>query len=166
MFFTLRSPMSYAREPVAVTAPQCHTCSSTRLNKLRTELALHFNGLKNVNKPVLWTFPDVVVCTDCGEACLHITPHELQWWEQDAQGQQSSVISVDPTEVQTCRVCGSTELRTYSSELEVYAPGPGNLDKPALFLFPQVLVCRDCGAARFMVPVSELQPWLNELDGP
>jgi ribosomal protein L40E len=156
--------MCHAQFPVAAATPQCNTCGSTKLNKLRAELALHFNGLENVDKPVLWTFPVVVVCTDCGEADLQVPPHELQWWEQDAQRIQTRVIFVDPITVQTCRACGSTELRTHSSELALHAPGRGNLDKRALFLFPQVPVCRDCGAARFTVPVSELRPWLNELD--
>jgi ribosomal protein L40E len=156
--------MSHAREPVAAAAPQCNTCGSTRLNKLRAELVLHFNGLQNIDKPVLWTFPEVMVCTECGEADLHVPPHELQWWEQDAQRKQTRVIFVDSITVQTCRACGSTELRTYNSELALHAPGRGNLAKRALFLFPQVSVCRDCGAARFTVPVSELHSWLNELD--
>jgi ribosomal protein L40E len=156
--------MYHAQEPVATAAPQCNTCGSTSLNNLRAELALHFNGLKNIDKPVLWTFPEVVVCTDCGEADLHVPPHELQWWEQDAQRKQTRVIFVDPSMVQACRTCGSTGLRTCSSELALHPPGRGNLDKRTLFLFPQVPVCRDCGAARFTVPVSELRPWLNELD--
>ena len=143
-------------------ATQCNTCGSTRVNKLRAELALHFDGLKNIDKPVLWTFPEVVVCTDCGEADIHFPPHELQWWEQDAQRKQTRVIFDDPIKVQTCRACGSTELRTYSSELALHVPGRGNLDDRALFLFPQVPACRGCGAARFTVPVSELHPWLND----
>ena len=142
-------------------ATQCNTCGSTRLNKLRAELALHFNGLENIDKPVLWTFRDVVVCTDCGEADIHFPPHELQWWEQDAQRKHTRLIIVRPIIVQACRACGSTELRTYSSELALHAPARGNLDN-ALFLFPQIPVCCDCGAARFTVLVSELHPWLND----
>jgi predicted nucleic-acid-binding Zn-ribbon protein len=153
--------MSHAQEPVAAAAPHCKTCGSTSLNKLQAELALHFNELKNIDKPVLWTFPDVVVCADCGEAEFHCPPHELQWWDQAAPRKQTRVIFVEPSIVQTCRACGSTELRTYSSEVALHAPGRGNLYRPALFLFPQVIVCRDCGAARFTVPVSELHPWLT-----
>jgi predicted nucleic-acid-binding Zn-ribbon protein len=143
-------------------ATQCNTCGSTRLNKLRAELAPHFNGLKNIDKPILWTFRDVVVCTDCGKADIHFPPHELQWWEQDAQRKHTRVIFVDPIIVRTCCACGSTELRTYSSELALHTLGRGDLDKSPLFLFPQVPTCRDCGAARFTVPVSELHPWLND----
>ena len=139
-------------------------CGSTKFSKLRAEVGLHFNGLKNIDKPVLWTFRDVVACTDCGEADLHVPPHELQWWEQYAQRISTRAIFVDPIIARTCRACGSTELRTYSSELALHARGRGNLDKRALLLFPQVTACRDCGAARFTVPVSELHPWLNELN--
>ena len=94
-------------------------------------------------------------------ANLPVPPHELQWWEHGAHPIETRVIFVDPI-TQTCRACGSTELRMYSSEIALHARGRGNLAKRALFLFPQVPVCRHCGLARFTVPVSELHSWLNE----
>ena len=29
-------------------------------------MAIHFPGHQNINKPVVWAFPDLVVCLDCG----------------------------------------------------------------------------------------------------
>lgn len=31
-------------------------------------MGIHFPGLANVDKPVVWVFPDLVVCLDCGLA--------------------------------------------------------------------------------------------------
>jgi hypothetical protein len=59
---------------------RCCSCGSTSVNKFTAEIALHFTGLKNIDKPVLWSFPEVPVCMDCGQAHFHITPKELQRW--------------------------------------------------------------------------------------
>ena len=32
------------------------------------ELALHFPGLDGLTKPIVWVFPKVLVCLDCGFA--------------------------------------------------------------------------------------------------
>jgi hypothetical protein len=29
-------------------------------------MGIHFPGLKNIDKPVVWVFPELVVCLDCG----------------------------------------------------------------------------------------------------
>jgi len=31
-------------------------------------MAIHFPGLKDIDKPVVWVFPELVVCLDCGAA--------------------------------------------------------------------------------------------------
>jgi len=31
-------------------------------------VAVHFPGLKNIDKPVVWVFPELTVCLDCGTA--------------------------------------------------------------------------------------------------
>ena len=39
-------------------------------SKFTAEMAIHFPGLKNIDKPVVWVFPELVVCLDCGTADL------------------------------------------------------------------------------------------------
>lgn len=39
----------------------------------------------------------------------------------------------------------------------MHAPGLKNIDKPPVFVFPQVLICLVCGHAEFAVPETELR---------
>ncbi len=45
-------------------------------------MAIHFPGLKDIDKPVVWVFPEVVVCLDCGFAEFAIPAAELSQLEQ------------------------------------------------------------------------------------
>jgi hypothetical protein len=40
-------------------------------------MAIHFPGLKNVDKPFVRVFPQIVVCLDCGTAKFTLTEAEL-----------------------------------------------------------------------------------------
>ena len=43
------------------------------------EICLHFpGGLESLNKPLVWAFPKVVVCLDCGAAQFSVPDAELQ----------------------------------------------------------------------------------------
>jgi hypothetical protein len=41
-------------------------------------MGFHFPGLKNIDKPVVWVFPEVVVCLDCGTAEFAVPEAELR----------------------------------------------------------------------------------------
>ena len=47
---------------------QCESCGSVNQHKFTAEVGIHFSGLKNIDKPVVWVFPSLVVCLDCGMA--------------------------------------------------------------------------------------------------
>ena len=49
----------------------CKSCGSVNQSKFTAEMAIHFPGLQNIDKPVVWVFPELVVCLDCG------TPNSL-----------------------------------------------------------------------------------------
>ena len=52
-------------------------------------MAIHFPKLKDVNQPVVWVFPKVVVCLHCGMADFSVPKDELRQLEQsdfDAAG--------------------------------------------------------------------------------
>jgi hypothetical protein len=50
-------------------------------------MAIHFPGLKNSDKPVVWVFPELVVCLDCGTAEFAVPEAELrQLAKGDATG--------------------------------------------------------------------------------
>jgi hypothetical protein len=55
-----------------------------------------------------------------------------------------------------CKTCGSTNLDKLSAETGIRRTGLKNIDKPAVFVFSDLIVCLDCGRAEFVVPKSEL----------
>jgi hypothetical protein len=68
-----------------------------------------------------------------------------------------------PKETQlTCTECGSDKLAKFTAEIAVHFSGPDSLNKPHILVFPQVLVCLNCGNARFTVPESQLRILANE----
>jgi len=47
----------------------CSSCGSRRNANFLGEICLHFaGGLEGLDKPLVWMFPKVVVCLDCGSA--------------------------------------------------------------------------------------------------
>jgi hypothetical protein len=40
-------------------------------------MGIHFTGLKNIDKPTIWVFPELVVCLDCGHAEFGVPEDEL-----------------------------------------------------------------------------------------
>ena len=55
-----------------------------------------------------------------------------------------------------CKSCGSLNQRKFDAETAIHFPGLKNIDKPAVFSFPKLVVCLDCGVAEFVVPEAEL----------
>ena len=62
-----------------------------------------------------------------------------------------------------CKACGSNKRAKLTAEIAVHIPGPNNLDKPHLLVFPEILVCLNCGNAEFTVPESQLRALVNEM---
>jgi hypothetical protein len=56
----------------------CKSCGSNNLSKFWGEIAIHFPGLKNLDKTVVWVFPELVVCLDCGTAHFAVPEAELR----------------------------------------------------------------------------------------
>jgi hypothetical protein len=56
----------------------CKSCGSVNQKKFTAEMAIHFPVLKDIDKPVVWVFPEVVVCLDCGTAEFAVMEAELR----------------------------------------------------------------------------------------
>jgi hypothetical protein len=56
-----------------------------------------------------------------------------------------------------CKSCLSENHSEFNSEICIHFPGLENLDKPAVFTFPKIVVCFDCGHAEFSMPENELR---------
>jgi hypothetical protein len=47
-------------------AMRCRSCTSENQRSFTSEIAVHFSGLKNLEKPTVFVFPKLLVCMDCG----------------------------------------------------------------------------------------------------
>ena len=56
----------------------CKSCKSLNQSKFTTEIAIHFPELKNIDKPVVWVFPEAVVSMNCGTAEFAVSEAELR----------------------------------------------------------------------------------------
>ena len=56
----------------------CKSCGSVNQKKFSAEMGIHFPELKDIDKPVVWVFPEVVVCLDCGTAEFAVPEAELR----------------------------------------------------------------------------------------
>jgi len=63
----------------------------------------------------------------------------------------------------SCKSCGSINQRNFTGEIAIHFPGLKNIDKPVVWVFPELVVCLDCGTAEFAVPEAEL-PQLAKAD--
>jgi hypothetical protein len=58
--------------------------------------------------------------------------------------------------VMACRSCGSVNQTELGAEINIHFPGRKGLDKPAVLVFPKLVVCLDCGLTQFTLPETEL----------
>ena len=56
-----------------------------------------------------------------------------------------------------CKSCGSANQKSFSAEMAIHFPGLKNIDRPVVWVFPEVVVCLDCGTAEFVVPKENLR---------
>ena len=60
--------------------------------------------------------------------------------------------------VMSCKLCMSNRQMEFLGEICLHFPGGlESLDKPLVWVFPQVAVCLDCGSTQFTVPDAELK---------
>jgi hypothetical protein len=57
---------------------RCQPCQSENEKTFTGEIAIHFPGLRGLNKPVVWVFPEISVCLDCGLAEFKVPERELE----------------------------------------------------------------------------------------
>jgi hypothetical protein len=57
---------------------QCTSCDSENVSEFKGEIAIHLPGLKHLDRPPVWVFPDLLVCLNCGIAQFVVPEDELQ----------------------------------------------------------------------------------------
>ena len=56
----------------------CKQCASQHEQTFNSEVAIHFPGLDGLNKPIVWTFPKLLICMDCGFTDFAVPERELK----------------------------------------------------------------------------------------
>ncbi len=69
----------------------CLSCASRRQAELTAEINLHLRGREHLDHPSLLTFPEVVVCLDCGFSRFTIPGTELALLLEAAPNDETSV---------------------------------------------------------------------------
>lgn len=79
--------------------------------------------------------------------CAILTSRALSIW-------LLSPITTKPEEIfpMSCPSCLSSNQAEFPAEINLHFPGSSNWTKPTVWLFPNVLVCFDCGVSRFYNP--------------
>lgn len=60
-----------------------------------------------------------------------------------------------------CAQCGSNNQGEFPAEINLHFPGMANLRRPTVWVFPNVVLCFDCGHAEFTVPEGEVRALAN-----
>jgi hypothetical protein len=69
----------------------CKSCSSENQQKVRSEMIVHFSGLKNLDTPPIFSSPELLVCMDCGFTELDLPKTTLcQLTKSFSEGTKSS----------------------------------------------------------------------------
>jgi len=55
-----------------------------------------------------------------------------------------------------CKSCASQNQSKFSAEMNIHLPGFNGLEKPTVWIFPEIVVCLDCGFAECAIPECEL----------
>lgn len=55
-----------------------------------------------------------------------------------------------------CKSSGSGNQNEFGAEINIHFPGLKNLDKPAVLVFPKLVVCLDCGFTEFNLAEAEM----------
>ena len=71
--------------------PRCPSCQSENKKTFTGEIAIHFPGLKSLNKPIVWVFPTISVCLDCGGAQFAVPERELEVLRTGAPIEEAAV---------------------------------------------------------------------------
>ena len=56
-----------------------------------------------------------------------------------------------------CKQCASEKLKDFNGELAIHFPGWEGLEKSPVWVFPELMVCMDCGFVGFNLSASELE---------
>ena len=74
----------------------CKGCHSDKQRVFNGEIAIHFRGLGGLDKPIVWVFPKLGVCLDCGFTEFTVPERELQVLSQGSPVEGAVVLGWPP----------------------------------------------------------------------
>ena len=90
----------------------CKGCHSDKQRLFNGEFAIHFRGLEGLNKPIVWVFPEIVLCMHCGLTEFIVPERELQSLEQASPVKGGLVLSQ-----RTTHASGELKIKSHSPEM-------------------------------------------------
>jgi hypothetical protein len=60
----------------------CKSCGSNNQSKFTGEIVVHWPGLKNIDKPIVWVFTELLVCLNCGIAEFAVPEAQIRQLEK------------------------------------------------------------------------------------
>jgi hypothetical protein len=64
----------------------CSRCESDHGAQFPAEIAIHFPGIENLDKPAVWVFDELATCLDCGTVVFTIPEEQLASLRDIADG--------------------------------------------------------------------------------
>ena len=80
----------------------CGSCKSNKRSSFGGEVAIHFSGLEGLNNPIVWVFPKLLVCLDCGLTEFRVPESELRVLAQDIPFRPGACPATNSEEGQNC----------------------------------------------------------------
>jgi hypothetical protein len=88
----------------------CKACHSVNQSPFGGEIGVHFLGLRNIDTPTVWVFPQLLVCMDCGFTEFNVP---------EAERERLVTLSLDQERTLTSRVRWKPAQRT---EIKFFPP--------------------------------------------
>jgi hypothetical protein len=66
----------------------CKNCRSANQRIFNGEIAIHFPGLKGLDQPIVWVYPKLLVCLDCGSTEFVVPETELNLLRAEEDGSE------------------------------------------------------------------------------
>ena len=71
----------------------CQKCRFENQSTFNGEVAIHFTGLDGLDKPIVWVFPKLAVCLECGSTEFVVPEREMRVLLHDSSIRDAIVLT-------------------------------------------------------------------------
>ncbi len=76
---------------VSVPDISCGVCGSPKQLEFTAEMIIHFKRLANLDKPGIWVFPKLLICSDCGISRFSVPQDALELLAERTPASEASM---------------------------------------------------------------------------